>query len=281
MSTYIIAEVGINHNGDMDIAKKLIDVAAKAGCDAVKFQKRTIDLVYSPEELSAYRISPWGRTNGQQKHGLEFSIAQLASLQEYARLLKLDFSASAWDLQSLAEVESLNPDFHKVASAMLTSKEMLDQIAGYDRRTYISTGMSELNEIYNAVQIFRDHQCEFILMHTCSQYPSENKNINLRRMTMLRDRLGHRVGYSGHERGLQISIAAVAMGATAIERHITLDRTMYGSDQAASLEPDGLYKLVRDIRIVEEAMGTDKVSILAVERPIRNKLANPYWKISQ
>ena len=274
---FVTAEIGINHNGDLEIAKKLIDVAVEAGCDAVKFQKRTIEDVYSPQELDVPRESPFGTTNREQKHGLEFGKEEYDQIDEYCKKKGIDWFASAWDLKSLDFLRRYNLRYNKVASAMLTVTPMIEAIAKEKKYTFISTGMSTLEEIDAAVAIFRRYACPFELMHSNSSYPMENEDANLKMIQVLRERYNCKVGYSGHERGLQISLAAVALGATSIERHITLDRTMYGSDQAASLEPRGLQLLVRDIRVIESAMGDGIKRMTDVEIASREKLANPYW----
>ena len=280
MSTYIIAEIGINHNGDLNIAKKLIDVASIAGCDAVKLQKRTVEKVYSPEELDKPRGSPFGTTNRDQKNGLEFDKEGFDEVDRYCKGKGIAWFVSCWDPESQNFMEQYNLPYNKVASAMLTIGSLVEKIAAEKKHTFISTGMSELSEIDKVVDIFRSAECSFELMHCNSSYPTDNADANLQMIQALRERYKCEVGYSGHERGLQISLAAAALGASSIERHITLDRTMYGSDQAASIEPEGLMKLVRDIRIIEEAMGDGVKRITAKEQNSRNKLAHPHWRNS-
>ena len=277
MTTKIIAEIGINHNGDLNLAKKLIDVAAIAGCDAVKLQKRTIAKVYSPEELDKVRESPFGNTNRHQKEGLEFGEEEFDTIDRYCGEKGISWFVSCWDPESQEFMKKYDLPYNKVASAMLTLKPLAEQIASEKKHTFISTGMSQLEEIDRIVGIFEEANCPFELMHCNSSYPMENEDANLQMIPALRERYKCNVGYSGHERGLQISIAAAALGASSIERHITLDRTMYGSDQAASIEPNGLMSLVRDIRIIEEAMGNGKKIITEKEKGARSKLANPYW----
>lgn len=272
MSVYIIAEIGINHNGSLDIAKQLIDVAAGAGCDAVKFQKRTIEIVYSPEELSMPRESPWGTTNGEQKRGLEFSVDDFNAIDAHCRSLKMDWFASSWDIPSQQLMRRYEFPHNKVASAMVTNIPLVEKIAGEGRHTFISTGMCTYDEVDRAVEIFRRHNCPFTPLHCVSTYPTENADSNIAAMEELKERYGVGVGYSGHERGLLPTILAVAFGASVVERHITLDRTMYGSDQAASLEPDGLNRLVRDIRDIPLMMGDGTKRIIEAERPIAAKL---------
>jgi N-acetylneuraminate synthase len=261
----------------VDIAKKLIDVAVLAGCNAVKFQKRTIEEVYTPEELDKFRESPFGTTNREQKNGLEFEKKEYDEINNYCKTKKIEWLASAWDLKSQDFLKSYNLKYNKVASAMLTIEPMLLSIAKEGKYTFISTGMCTLDEIDNAVNIFKKNNCPFELMHCNSTYPMDNKEANLKMIDVLKSRYNCKVGYSGHEKGLQISLAAVALGATSIERHLTLDRTMYGSDQPASLEPTGFIHLVRDIRIIEDAMGNGEKCITEQEKPIRAKLTKVYW----
>lgn len=275
--TFIIAEAGINANGDIDIAKKLIDVAVDTGCDAIKFQKRTVEDVYTPEELDKYRESPWGTSNREQKNGLEFSEKEYDIINEYCKEKKIHWFASAWDIKSQMFLRKYDLKYNKVASAMLTNSSLLKCIASEKKYTFISTGMSTLDEITNAINVFNDLDCPFELMHTVSTYPMKDEDANLNMIPNLRKYFKCDVGYSGHEQGLQISLTAVSLGATSIERHITLDRSMYGSDQSASIEPEGLKRLVRDIRIIEKAKGSGFKTISKAETDIREKLANPYW----
>ncbi len=275
--TYIIAEIGINHNGDLKIAKDLINSAKHAGCNAVKFQKRTIEDVYSPDELDVPRESPFGTTNREQKNGLEFGKEEYDEIDRYCKIKDIDWYASAWDIKSQKFLRQYALKYNKVASAMLTVEPLLNEIASEGKHTFISTGMSTLEEIDRAVEIFKKHNCPFELMHCNSSYPMDNKDANLSMIKVLKDRYGCAVGYSGHERGLSISLAAVAMGATSIERHITLNRAMYGSDQSASIEIIGLNRLVRDIRDIEDAFGDGVKRMTDVEKKCRVKLANPYW----
>ena len=270
--TFIIAEIGINHNGDFKTVKKLINGAANAGCDAVKFQKRTIDIVYSPEELDKDRDSPWGKTNRQQKEGLEFGEVEYNLIDKYCRKKGIEWLASAWDLPSQDFLRKYNLKYNKVASAMLTHKELLQEIASEGKHTFISTGMSSIKQIDKAVEIFREAGCSFELMHCNSTYPLPPEQANLNVIHTLRNRYGCDIGYSGHETGLIISCAAVALGATSVERHITLDRSMYGSDQAASLELNGLRKLVEYIREIELSLGDGKKIITEAERKAAKKL---------
>ncbi len=271
--TVIIAEIGINHNGDIAIAKQLIDGAVEAGCDAVKFQKRCIELVYSKEELDKYRESPWGTTNRQQKEGLEFGKDEFDEIDAYCKQKKIAWFASSWDLESQAFLQGYDCQYNKIASAMLTYKELLEMVADEGKHTFISTGMSTLKEIDAAVKIFKTKHCSFELMHTTSTYPMKDEHANLRCIEFLRERYNCDVGYSGHEKGgLALSICAFSLGATSIERHITLDRTMYGSDQAASITLEGLAHLVDGIRKCELALGTKEKVLFDEELSVKDKL---------
>jgi len=274
---FLIAEIGINHNGDMKTAKKLIVEAKKAGFDAVKFQKRTVEDVYTPEDLDRFRESPFGKTNREQKNGLEFGEAEYDQIDAFCKKVNIEWFASAWDLKSQEFLRKYDLKYNKVASAMLTLDPMLHKVAEEGKYTFISTGMSTLDEIQNAVKIFENHKCPFELMHCNSSYPMEDEEANLKMISALREAYNCDVGYSGHERGLQISVAAFILGATSIERHITLDRTMYGSDQAASLEPQGFKTLVRYLNIAAKSMGDGVKRMTEVEAASRKKLANPYW----
>jgi len=255
MSTFIIAEIGINHNGDIDIAKKLIKGAASAGCDAVKFQKRTIDIVYTSEQLKSERPSPWGKTYREQKEGLEFDFSEYKEIDEYCKSLGIEWFASAWDVPSQRFLSNFDTKYNKIASAMLTHKDLLMTVAAEGKHTFISTGMSTIDQIEKAIKIFDDENCSYELMHCNSEYPMPPEKANLLTISTLRNRFGCNVGYSGHETDTSISIGAVALGATSIERHITLDRCMYGSDQVASIEIPKMKSLVSEIKKVESAIG--------------------------
>lgn len=270
--TFITAEIGINHNGDINLAKKLIDVASVAGCDAVKFQKRTIEKVYTKEYLDGPRVSPWGTTQREQKEGLEFGKEEYDEIDRYCREKDIAWYASAWDLDSQKFLQQYNLKYNKVASAVLVKDDLLKEIAKEGRYTYISTGMSTMGEIDHAVEIFREYNCPFELMHCNSTYPMPPADANLKLIQVLGEKYGVPCGYSGHESDIVISVGAVAMGATSIERHITLDRTMYGSDQKASLEPDELFTLVRDIRLIEQAIGTGEKILSEAELETKKKL---------
>lgn len=273
MTLFLIAEIGINHNGDLEIAKKLIDAAADAGFDAVKFQKRTIDEVYTKEFLDSYRDSPWGTTQRAQKEGLEFSRDQYREIESYCKDKKLQWSASAWDIKAQEFINSFDCSFNKIASPMLGHIPLLKLVASQGKKTYISTGMSTLEELDQVVEIFRSKNCEFELMHCVSTYPLKDEDANLLCIPMLKARYGVNVGYSGHETSLlKVSVAAVALGATSIERHITLDRAMYGSDQAASIESISLKAFASSIRTIPLTLGDGKKLVSKGEEVARKKL---------
>ena len=272
MSIFIIAEIGINHNGDLDIVKQLIDVAKDAGCDAVKFQKRTIETVFTKKILDSPRESPWGITQRDQKMALEFGQQEYQEINSYCNGVGIEWFASAWDLESQIFLRQFSLKYNKIASAMIIYKELLEEVASEKKHTFISTGMSKLEDISRAVEIFRTAQCPFELMHCVSTYPMVDEDANLNCIKTLQKRYGCDVGYSGHEVGLAVSYAAAALGITSLERHITLGRSMYGSDQAASVEPAGLRMLVGAIRKIEHAMGDGVIRILEEEAPIAKKL---------
>lgn len=269
---FMIAEIGINHNGDVAIAKRLIDMAKETGCDAVKFQKRTIDVIYSQEFLNSPRESLWGTTQRAQKEGLEFGKAEFDEIDRYCREKEIIWFASPWDEPSFEFLRQYHLPYNKIASAMLTHEKLLRLMAQEGTHTFISTGMSDWAKIDHAVEIFRQHDCPFTLLHCVSTYPSDDEECNISALKTLQERYQCPVGYSGHERGVLPSVLAVALGATVIERHITLDRTMYGSDQAASLEHRGLELLVRDCRRVAAILGDGDKHITARELPIAQKL---------
>ena len=251
---YIIAEIGINHNGDMKIAKKLINMAKKAGCDAVKFQKRTLEKCISKSEWDKLRETPWGNIPYlEYKKHLEFGEKEYNEIDQYCRDKEIEWFASAWDLESQAFLRKYDLKYNKVASPMLTNTPLLEMISMEKKMTFISTGMSTPEQIDKAIDVFHSNNCPFILLHCVSTYPCKDEDCNLRYMRTLGWR--YPVGYSGHEIGILPSIMAVTMGATVIERHITLDRAMYGTDQSASLERKGLELLVRDIRRISAIMG--------------------------
>jgi N-acetylneuraminate synthase len=272
MSLFVIAEIGINHNGDLDIARQLIDVAVDAGADAVKFQKRTIDLVYTREFLDSARESPWGKTQRAQKEGLEFGEAQYREIDRYCKERGIKWFASAWDVPAQKFLRKFDLQYNKIASAMIVSPELLQEVASEGRHTFISTGMTTARDIDRAVEIFTKKKCPFELMHCVSTYPMEDEDANLLRITSLRKRYGCNVGYSGHEVGLAVSYAAVALGVTSLERHITLSRAMYGSDQSASVEPAGFRQLVGAVRKIVKAMGDGSIDMNPKELPVAKKL---------
>ena len=273
MNLFLIAEIGINHNGSMDIAKKLIDGAALAGFDAVKFQKRTIDIVYEKKYLDGPRESPWGKTQREQKTGLEFSFEQYTEIDNYCKSKSIQWSASAWDLKSQDFLNGFDLKFNKIASPMLGHKPLLNRVADDGIKTFISTGMATLKEIDFAVNIFTQKNCDFELMHCNSTYPMKEEDANLLCIPMLRDRYNCDVGYSGHESSLiKICVVAVTLGATSIERHITLDRAMYGSDQSASIEIHSLKGFVETVRRVPLIMGKGKKVLNEAEKVARDKL---------
>lgn len=269
--TYVIGEIGINHNGDVDIARQLIDVAAAAGCQAVKFQKRTPEICVPLEQQSKIRQTPWGElTYLDYKKRVEFGEDEYGEIAKYTQDAGLQWFASPWDVPSVDFLESFDVVTHKVASASVTDHELLRALAATGKPIILSTGMSTLEEIDAAVEILGEDQ--LVILHSTSTYPMPEGEANLRTIETLRDRYGVPVGYSGHERGLQVSLAAVTLGAVAVERHITLDRAMWGSDHAASLEPTGLEHLVRDIRVIEEAIGDGVKRVFPGEEEPRKRL---------
>jgi N-acetylneuraminate synthase len=275
---FIVAEIGINHNGDLGIAKKLIDAAVLAGCDAVKFQKRTIEVVYTPAELATLRENPFGPTNGDLKRGLEFGLNAYREIDQYCREKGILWYVSCWDEPSVDLMEQFAPPCYKVASASLTDDNLLRHHRNYGRPIILSTGMSTLAEIDHAFEVLGSDG--LIILHCTSTYPSKVEELNLNAITMLRQRYGVPVGYSGHEVGLAPSVAAAALGACMIERHITLDRAMWGSDQAASVEWQGFWRLVKDVRAIEKAMGDGIKRVYPSELPIIKKLRRVGGNIS-
>ena len=272
MSIFICAEIGINHNGDLSICKELIDVAVKAGSNAVKFQKRDINSVYTQEFLNSSRQSPWGETQLEQKEGLEFNADDYKEIDRYCKEKNIEWFASAWDLKSQQFLQQFNCKYNKVASAMIVYRDLLEMIAEEGKHTFISTGMTSYKDITMAVQIFRDRKCSFELMHTISTYPMKDEHANLNMINTLKNKFQCDVGYSGHEVGLAVSYAAAAMGISSLERHITLDRSMYGSDQSASVEPAGFSNLVGAVRKIEKAMGDGVKRSIKEEGPIAKNL---------
>ena len=272
---YIIAEIGINHNGSLDLAFKLIDIAKDCGCDAVKFQKRTINIVYSEDVLNQKRESPWGSTQREQKEGLEFSLEDYEKIDDYCKKLQIDWFASSWDKESQISMRKFNFKFNKIASAMATNFDFVELVASEQIPTFASTGMTNNDEIDKLVNIFKRNKCELMLMHTVSTYPSLEEDLNLKMINTLKDKYDLPIGYSGHEVSLSPSIIAASLGACAIERHITLDRAMYGSDQSASLQPDGFKQMCEIIRKIPTTLGDGKKRILEKEYTIAKKLR--YW----
>ena len=267
---FIIAEIGINHNGSVDLAKKMIDVAISAGCQAVKFQKRTVDVVYTKEELAMLRESVFGSTNGDLKRGLEFSLEQYKEIDDYCKKRGILWFASCWDKESVDFIDKFNPPCYKIASASLTDDELLKYTRSKGVPILLSTGMSTLEQIQHAVDILGKE--DLLLFHCTSTYPTNHNEINLNAISELEKQFDCLVGFSGHERGLVPSVVSVVKGAVSVERHITMDRTLWGSDQAASLEPAGIHRLVRDIKIARESLGDGVKVVYESEKPIIKKL---------
>ena len=272
MSIVIVAEIGINHNGNISICKELIDVAADSGCDAVKFQKRDLDKVYTQKFLDSPRESQWGTTQREQKSGLEFSKEQYEEIAQYCKKKNIEWFASAWDLNSQNFLQQFDCKYNKIASAMIVYEDLLKMVAKEGKHTFISTGMTTYDDIQKAVDIFRKAGCPFELMHTVSTYPMKDEDANLNMIKTLRGKFGCNVGYSGHEVGLAVSYAAAALGISSLERHITLGRSMYGSDQSASVEPSGFRALIGSVRKIERAMGDGEKRVIEAEAPIAKNL---------
>lgn len=282
--TYIIGEIGINHNGDVNIAKELIDVASSAGCDAVKFQKRTVDIVYSDEELARPRESPWGSTNRDQKYGLEFGFDEYCAIDEHCRLRGIEWFASCWDIESVDFIEQFDVRYHKIASAMLTDDDFVRRLVGTRKRLIMSTGMSSESQIRHALDVVSGHRdfCRDTLhsiLHCTSTYPTKPSEMNMLGIRTLDDMLhdidgfdSTVVGFSNHYSGIVWAPIAVSLGARVIEFHMTLDRTMYGSDQAASIEPHGVRQIVEHVRLTEQMLGDGQLTVYDSEIPIMNKL---------
>ena len=274
---FITAEIGTNHVGSIDIAKKIIDVAVETGCDAVKFQKKDVKNIYSKEFLDAYLESPWGTTQRSMRLNREFSLEQFKEINDYCRTKKIEWYVSCWDTKSQIEMRQFNTKYNKVASAMLTHEKLLHLIAEERKHTFISTGMSTIDDVEKAVNIFKKHDCPFELMHTNSSYPSTLDEANLYVISELQKKFKCKVGYSGHEKSAYlVCVCAVMLGATSIERHVTIDRTLYGHDQAASLEPLGLRRLVRDIRTIDKILGNGKKRIWDSELETMKKLRQKF-----
>ena len=268
--TYIIGEIGINHNGDVNLAKKLMEIAKSCGCDAVKFQKRTVEKVYSQEELAFPRISPFGSTNGDLKRGLEFGQKEYKEIDKYAKELGIDWYASCWDKDSVDFMEKFNSPAYKIPSALLTNDALLKYTRKTGKPIILSTGMSTIDEIKHAVDVLGEEN--LVICHCTSTYPSALEEINLKVINYLKENYNCPIGYSGHERGYLPSVLSVMYGSTLVERHITIDRTLWGSDQAASLEPEGLRRMIRDIRSIPTVVGDGKKVVYKNEIPIIKKL---------
>jgi N-acetylneuraminate synthase len=276
---FLIAEIGINHNGDLSIVKKLIDNAKSANFDAVKFQKRTIDVVYSKEILDSPRESPWGTTTREQKEGLEFSYEEYKEIDKYCKHKNIEWFASAWDLNSLEFLKKFNLNYNKIASAMIVDKNFLKEVAKQKKHTFISTGMSSLENIESVVKIFTENKCSFELMHCVSTYPMNPSDANLKTIRALKEKFNCKVGYSGHENGIAVSLAASFFGLSSLERHITLDRTMYGSDQAASLEFSGMKNLTESLEKFFIAFGEAKLGFITEEEKVIAKKLRSHLKV--
>jgi N-acetylneuraminate synthase len=270
---FITAEIGTNHCGSIEIAKKIIDTAVNAGCDAVKFQKKSVEKIYTKEFLDSPLESPWGKTQRDMRLYREFSEEQFKEIDEYCKVKKIPWFLSCWDLESQIIMRKFKTKYNKVASAMLIHEKLLHMIAEEQKYTFIATGMSTMNDIENAVNIFKKYDCPFELMHTHSSYPMPLEEANLKMIQTLKNEFKCDVGYSGHEKtAYLVSLTAVILGATSIERHVTIDRTMYGHDQAASLEPQGLIRMVRDIKSFNKILGDGKKKIWESEKPNMEKL---------
>jgi len=275
---FIIAEIGINHNGDIEIAKKLIDAAKFTGCNAVKFQKRDINIVYTKELLDSPRESPWGTTQRDQKKKLEFTESEYETINSYCKSKDIIWFASAWDNNSLKFLDRFNLPYNKIASAMIVDINFLKEVAKRKKHTFISTGMSTDKDIETAVKIFKDLKCPFELMHCVSTYPTKVEDVNLSTINFMKEKFKCDVGYSGHENGITVSLSAVSLGISSLERHITLDRTMYGSDQAASLEPRGFMEMNSRINSIIKAIGTPKYGFITEEEKIIAKKLRAHIK---
>jgi len=274
---FIIGEIGTNHIGSIEIAKQIIDIAVNAGFDAIKFQKKDIENIYTKEFLDSYLESPWGKTQREMRLHREFSDVQFQKISDFCKKKKIPWFVSCWDIKSQKQMRKFKTKYNKVPSAMLIHKKLLETIAKEKKHTFISTGMSTLKDIENATKIFRDYNCPFELMHSHSSYPMNPEEANLKLIPILKQKFKCNVGYSGHEPGASlICVVAVLMGATSIERHITIDRTMYGHDQSASLEPQGMHKLVRDIKLLDVIQGDGRKRIWDSEKPNIKKLRQKF-----
>jgi len=274
---FIIAEIGTNHMGDINMAKKIIGVAVKAGCNAVKFQKKDVENIYTKKFLDSPLESPWGTTQREMRLHREFSEKEFVEIDKHCKKMKIEWFVSCWDTKSQIQMRKFKTKYNKVASAMLIHYDLLEEIAKEKKYTFISTGMSTMNDITKAVKIFRKYKCPFELMHCHSAYPMNDEEANLKMIPVLRKKFNVKVGYSGHEVGAtDVCIPAVMLGATSIERHVTLDRTMYGHDQSASLEPNGIKRLVRDIKLIDKILGDGKKRIYNSENPNLKKLRQKF-----
>jgi len=275
--TFVIAELGTNHMGDIEIAKKIIDVAVNAGCDAVKLQKKNVEKMYTKEFLDSPIDSPWGTTQREMRLHREFSDKEFKQIDTYCKKKKIPWFVSCWDVESQKQMRKFKTKYNKIASAMLVHDKLLEIVAQEKKHTFIATGMSTLNDIAKAVKIFRKHKCSFELMHCHSAYPMPPEEANLKLIPFLAKKFHCKVGYSGHEvAATNISIPAILLGATSIERHVTIDRTAFGHDQAASLEPKGLMQLMRDVRIVDKILGDGKKRVWKSEIDTRKKLRQKF-----
>jgi len=275
--TFVIAELGTNHMGDIEVAKKIIDVAVDAGCNAVKLQKKNVEKIYTKEFLDSSLDSPWGITQREMRLHREFSDNEFKKIDVYCKKKKIPWFVSCWDVESQKQMRKFKTKYNKIASAMLVHDKLLETVAQEKKHTFISTGMSTLNDIEKAVKIFRKHKCSFELMHCHSAYPMPPEEANLKLIPFLAKKFRCKVGYSGHEAAAtNVSIPAILLGAASIERHVTIDRTAFGHDQAASLEPKGLIQLVRDIRIVDKIMGDGKKRVWKSELNSKKKLRQKF-----
>jgi|TARA_B100001079_G_C16338003_1_gene482176 N-acetylneuraminate synthase len=274
---FIIAEIGTNHTGNVEVAKKIINVAVDAGCNAVKFQKKNVEKIYTKSFLDSHLESPWGITQREMRVHRELSLKDFEKINSYCKKKKVEWFASCWDIDSQISMQKFKTKYNKVASAMILHEKLLEIIAKEKKYTFISTGMSTINQIKKAVQIFRKNKCPFELMHTNSSYPMSIEEANLNLIPKLAKIFNCKVGYSGHEKAAtSVCIPAVMLGATSLERHVTIDRTMYGCDQAASLESDGIKRLVRDVRIIEKLLGDGKKRVWESEHPNMKKLRQKF-----
>ena len=275
--TFVIAELGTNHMGDIETAKKIIDVAANAGCNAVKLQKKNVEKIYTKEFLDSPLDSPWGTTQREMRLHREFSDNEFKGIDAYCKKKKIPWFVSCWDVESQKQMKKFKTKYNKIASAMLVHDKLLETVAQEKKHTFVATGMSTLNDIAKAVKIFRRHKCSFELMHCHSAYPMPPEEANLKLIPFLAKKFHCKVGYSGHEvAATNISIPAILLGATSIERHVTIDRTAFGHDQAASLEPKGLMQLMRDVKILDKILGDGKKRVWETEIDTRKKLRQKF-----